>query len=94
MADTTSEQRIEFVVQADDLILPFQAEHAHVSGRLVKLGPTVDTILSRHAYPEPVSKPIIRCRGACAAMRVSHRRPSPHSAPTPREDCWATAISP
>ena len=25
-------------------------------GRLVKLGPTVDTILSRHAYPEPVSK--------------------------------------
>ena len=56
MADSLSEQRIEFVIQADDLILPFQAEHAHVSGRLVKLGPTVDTILSRHAYPEPVSK--------------------------------------
>jgi molecular chaperone Hsp33 len=56
MADSLSEQRIEFVIQADDLILPFQAEHAHVSGRLVKLGPTVDTILSRHAYPGPVSK--------------------------------------
>ena len=25
-------------------------------GRLVKLGPTVDTILSRHDYPEPVSR--------------------------------------
>src|SRR5262245_60935392 len=34
----------------------FQAEHADVLGRLVKLGPTVDTILSRHDYPEPVSQ--------------------------------------
>jgi molecular chaperone Hsp33 len=46
----------EIVIPADDLILPFQAEHADVLGRLVKLGPTVDTILSRHAYPEPVSR--------------------------------------
>jgi molecular chaperone Hsp33 len=44
------------VIPADDMILPFQAEHADVLGRLVKLGPTVDTILSRHAYPEPVSR--------------------------------------
>jgi molecular chaperone Hsp33 len=56
MADSPSEQRIELVIPADDLILPFQAENARVSGRLVKLGPTVDTILSRHDYPEPVSK--------------------------------------
>jgi molecular chaperone Hsp33 len=38
------------------LILPFQADQAEVVGRLVKLGPTVDTILSRHDYPEPVSQ--------------------------------------
>lgn len=41
---------------ADDLILPFQAELAGVSGRLVRLGPAVDEILHGHAYPEPVCK--------------------------------------
>lgn len=41
---------------ADDLILPFQAERAGVSGRLVRLGPAVDGILRGHAYPEPVCK--------------------------------------
>ena len=56
MTEPLSEQRIEFVVPDDNLILPFQAEHAGVAGRLVKLGSTVDTILSRHDYPEPVSK--------------------------------------
>src|ERR1700730_17949366 len=55
MSDLPSEQHIELAIPADDLILPFQAEHARVTGRLVKLGPTVDTILSRHDYPEPVS---------------------------------------
>ena len=48
--------RIELVIPNDDLILPFQADQADVFGRLVKLGPVVDTILSRHDYPEPVSK--------------------------------------
>jgi molecular chaperone Hsp33 len=41
---------------ADDLILPFQAERAGVSGRLARLGPAVDGILRGHAYPEPVCK--------------------------------------
>ncbi len=45
------------MVQApDDLIVPFQTDNAGASGRLVRLGPVVDEILSRHAYPEPVSK--------------------------------------
>jgi molecular chaperone Hsp33 len=56
MTERGSEQRIELRIPEDDLILPFQAEHADVLGRLVKLGPTVDTILSRHDYPEPVSQ--------------------------------------
>jgi molecular chaperone Hsp33 len=55
-SQSSSEERIELVIPADDLILPFQAEQADVLGRLVKLGPVVDTILSRHEYPEPVSK--------------------------------------
>jgi molecular chaperone Hsp33 len=54
MTERSSEQRIELRIPEDDLILPFQAEHADVLGRLVKLGPTFDTILSRHDYPEPV----------------------------------------
>ena len=55
-SELSSQERIELVIPADDLILPFQAEQADVVGRLVKLGPVVDTILSRHDYPEPVSK--------------------------------------
>ena len=54
MSEQPSEAAL--VIPGDDLVLPFQAEQADVLGRLVKLGPTVDTILSRHAYPEPVSR--------------------------------------
>jgi molecular chaperone Hsp33 len=56
MTEQPAEGRIELNIPADDLILPFQAEQADVSGRLVKLGPVVDTILSRHDYPEAVSQ--------------------------------------
>ena len=55
-SESSSQERIELVIPADDLILPFQADQADVVGRLVKLGPVVDTILSRHDYPEPVSQ--------------------------------------
>jgi molecular chaperone Hsp33 len=56
MTESSSQGRIELNIPADDLILPFQAEQADVSGRLVKLGPVVDTVLSRHDYPEAVSQ--------------------------------------
>jgi molecular chaperone Hsp33 len=56
MSEPLSEQRIELIVPDDNVILPFQADNAGVAGRLVKLGSTVDTILSRHDYPKPVSK--------------------------------------
>jgi molecular chaperone Hsp33 len=52
----SSEPQVELRIPQDDLILPFQAEQAEVLGRLAKLGPVVDTILSRHAYPEAVSR--------------------------------------
>ncbi|MDA7946836.1 MAG: Hsp33 family molecular chaperone [Hyphomicrobiaceae bacterium] len=39
---------------ADDLVLPFQADRAGVSGRLVRLGPAVDRILRGHDYPDSV----------------------------------------
>jgi molecular chaperone Hsp33 len=39
----------------DDLAAPFQIDHEPVRGRLVRLGPAVDEILTRHAYPAPVA---------------------------------------
>ena len=40
---------------SDDLAAAFQIEGWPVRGRLVRLGETIDKILSAHAYPEPVA---------------------------------------
>ena len=40
----------------DDTILPFQVEALDLRGRVVRFGPAIDTILSRHRYPAPVAK--------------------------------------
>ncbi|MDT1060680.1 Hsp33 family molecular chaperone HslO [Paracoccus sp. CPCC 101403] len=39
----------------DDCVLPFQLEASGVRGRAVRLGPTLEHILSRHDYPVAVS---------------------------------------
>jgi len=39
----------------EDLVLPFEIRPLGVRGRLVRLGASVDDILSRHDYPPPVS---------------------------------------
>jgi molecular chaperone Hsp33 len=40
----------------DDLVLPFQAERSGIMGRIVRLGPAVHDVLTRHDYPDPVSQ--------------------------------------
>jgi molecular chaperone Hsp33 len=40
---------------SDDIVLPFRMATAGVIGRLVRLGPVADAVLSRHDYAEPVS---------------------------------------
>jgi len=40
---------------ADDLVAPFQIEAQPVRGRVVRLGPAVDEVLTRHAYPDAVA---------------------------------------
>ena len=40
---------------SDDLVQPFQIDSFQLRGRLVRLGPLIDEILTRHAYPEPVA---------------------------------------
>ena len=41
--------------QRDDQVGPFQIEGEPVRGRIVRLGPAIDTILKGHDYPEPVA---------------------------------------
>ena len=41
---------------ADDTILPFEVAPLDLRGRVVRLGPAVDTILTSHDYPQPVAK--------------------------------------
>jgi molecular chaperone Hsp33 len=40
----------------DDIVAPFQIETQPVRGRIARLGPAIDQILTRHAYPEPVAE--------------------------------------
>jgi molecular chaperone Hsp33 len=39
----------------DDIVLPFHLQASRMSGRLLRLGPAVDHILTRHTLAEPVS---------------------------------------
>ena len=49
---------------ADDLVLPFRTVKSDVIGRVVRLGTAIDTVLSGHSYPEPVSYALGRSAGA------------------------------
>jgi molecular chaperone Hsp33 len=40
----------------DNIVLPFTVESLDVRGRIVRLGSTLDSIMHRHAYPEPVAR--------------------------------------
>nr|WP_047577719.1 Hsp33 family molecular chaperone [Methylobacterium sp. ZNC0032] len=50
----------------DDRVIPFAVPDLDVRGRIVRLGASIDTILDRHGYPEPVS----RVLGEAAALTV------------------------
>ncbi len=51
---------------ADDAVLPFAVEALDVRGRAVRLGPAIDTLLARHAYPDAVA----RVLGEAAALAI------------------------
>ncbi|MBU3729918.1 MAG: Hsp33 family molecular chaperone [Beijerinckiaceae bacterium] len=42
-------------LEQDDRVLPFAVEALDVRGRIVRLGPSIDRLLTRHDYPEAVS---------------------------------------
>ena len=66
----------EFLVEGrtDDLVQPFQIDRQGLRGRLVRLGATVDAVLHRHAYPEPVARLLGEALvlAACLASSVKY----------------------
>src|SRR5262245_34945572 len=55
-SDMTLPTRAPAEVSVDDTILPFAVAALDLRGRVVRLGPAVDTILEGHNYPQPVAK--------------------------------------
>jgi molecular chaperone Hsp33 len=55
MKNTQTPVRTPAEESADDTILPFEVAALDLRGRVVRLGPAVDEILSRHDYPAPVA---------------------------------------
>ena len=51
-----SRTRIPSSVPVDDAVLPFSIDALDLRGRLTKLGPALDQLLEKHAYPAPVGK--------------------------------------
>jgi molecular chaperone Hsp33 len=56
MPETAIPVRAPAATSADDTILPFEVAALDLRGRVVRLGASVDEILTRHAYPTPVAK--------------------------------------
>lgn len=54
--------------QANDFILPFQIETAPIRGRLVRLGTTLDEVMSRHGYEDEPARLLGESLALTAAM--------------------------
>ena len=63
---TTSASRPVSDLGLDDIALPFAVQPLDVRGRVVRLGPAIDAILTRHAYPASVA----RLLGEAATLTV------------------------
>ena len=48
--------RAPSAVPVDDTVLPFEVDALDLRGRLTRLGPALDDILTKHDYPTPVGK--------------------------------------
>src|SRR3954471_14697030 len=48
--------RAPSAVPVDDAVLPFEVAALDLRGRLTRMGPALDDILTKHAYPAPVGK--------------------------------------
>src|SRR6266568_3583584 len=48
--------RAPSAVPVDDAVLPYEVNALDLRGRLTRLGPALDDILTKHDYPAPVGK--------------------------------------
>ena len=48
--------RAPSAVPVDDAVIPFEVDALDLRGRLTRMGPALDEILTRHEYPAPVGK--------------------------------------
>ena len=48
--------RAPSAVPVDDAVLPFEVDALDLRGRLTRLGPALDDVLTKHDYPAPVAK--------------------------------------
>ncbi len=55
----------------DDVVLPFKIEPYSLRGRLVRLGPALDAILHRHAYPRLVAAALAEAIAMGAALAAT-----------------------
>jgi molecular chaperone Hsp33 len=54
-----------------DRVQPFQLDALGVRGRLVRLGPSLDSVIERHRYPLAVARPLAEAMTLCAALATS-----------------------
>jgi molecular chaperone Hsp33 len=52
----TSPVRAPSAVPVDDAVIPFEVAALDLRGRLTRMGPALDEILTKHDYPAPVGK--------------------------------------
>jgi molecular chaperone Hsp33 len=48
--------RAPSAIPVDDVVLPFEVDAIDLRGRLTRLGPALDEVLTKHDYPAPVGK--------------------------------------
>jgi molecular chaperone Hsp33 len=56
---------------SEDVIIPFQVGEGAVRGRIIRLGPAIDEILAKHAFPAPVSELLGQAAALTALMGAS-----------------------
>lgn len=71
MTSTPSRSRAVSDLGRDDLILPFAVTPLDVRGRVTRLGAAADHILTKHDYPEPVSRLVGEALALCALLGSS-----------------------
>jgi molecular chaperone Hsp33 len=67
-SDILGEMRVGDGPGVDDALLPFQVDRLDARGRVVRLGASVDRLLKRHAYPEPVARLVAEAAALTALL--------------------------